>query len=74
MNFFDSMFNQSGIENGNFFFTPVYAGQRFLTVKYSLEGYKLIVKRKNIFKTYFSYKNIKNGKNWAYFGIETCKG
>ena len=30
-----------------------YAGQKFLTVKFSLEGYKLIVKRKNIFKTYF---------------------
>ena len=33
--------------------TPVYAGQEFLTVKFSLEDFKLIVKRENIFKTYF---------------------
>ena len=41
---------------------PVYYGQKISTVKFSLEGYKLEVKCKNILKLISSLKNAKNGE------------
>ena len=42
-------------------------------MKFPLEGYRLLVKRKNLFKTCFKLKNIENGENLAYFEVQTCK-
>ena len=45
----------------------------FLTMKISLEGYKLIFNRKTYLKIIFRLKNIKNGLNLAYFEVQTRK-
>ena len=41
--------------------SPLCASQKFLAIKFSLEGYKLIVKRKNIFPALKISKIVKVG-------------